>query len=420
MKKFLCFALGAALLVPLLTSCGGEKWDISKDGDGSLTATLSQRGGKRTLVVSGEGEMRDFKYGTAPWFAEREEIEAVEIGAGVKSVGENAFQGVSVPYILLPESVGRIGGGAAETGVKLFAENDAATSGDGMDLYYYSDSAPLSTDVYWQSDKSAGNVTDGLSTAKRYFRYENGLPNAWDFYKVLFIGNSFTYRNGISEPSGGVAKLFDSIAENLGAVCETYMIAGPGWHLKDHANPDDICGKQVALLLDAVNDFDYIVLQEHSTDSIDKNADFLDGIATLRQKITATQARATAVLYETWGSPASAKTRNTTVSAMEAELKDVYEDAAAQCGIPLISYVGKAFTAFYERYPSDKNYYLWDTDDRHQGYLGAYLSACVHVGTLLGLDPLACTFGAETGVTAPSSDVLYALRETAEEIVFEE
>lgn len=419
MKKLLCFALGAALLVPLLSACGGEKWDISMNRDGSVTAYISDRDGKRTLIVEGDGEMKNFKYGTTPWYTERDTIEAVEVKSGVKSIGSNSFKGISVPYILFPESVERVGGGAANQGVKLFAENGAATFEPSVDLYYYSETAPLSTDVYWQSDKTTGNITDGLHSAqKRYFHYEGEEPTAWDFYKVLFIGNSFTYRNGISEPSGGVAKLFDSIAENLGAFCETYMIAGPGWHLKEHANPDDDCGRQVSLLLDAVNDFDYIVLQEHSTDSIDKNADFVDGIKALQQKIAETQTRATVVLYETWGSPASAKARSTTVSAMEAELKDVYEAAAEECGISTVSYVGKAFTAVYETYPNDKNYYLWDTDDRHQGYLGAYLSACVHVGTLLELHPFLCTFEAETGVTAPPMGVLQTLRETAEEVAF--
>lgn len=416
MKKWLCLALGAALFVPLLSSCGGETWDISQNGDGSLTATISQKDGKRTLVISGEGEMKDFGPDAAPWYADRGTIEAVTVEDGVKSVGENAFSGISVPYILLPESVSRVGGGT-NSDVKLFAENDAATSTDAV-LYYYSEALPAATDVYWQQDKSKGSVTDGLSSSKRYFHYQGSEPTAWDFCKVLFIGNSFTYRNGISEPSGGVAKLFDRIAENLGMPCETYMIAGPGWHLKDHADPTDACGKQVSLLLGAVNDFDYIVLQEHSTDSIDKNDDFIGGIEAIQKTVAATQTRAEVVLYETWGSPASAKTRNTTVSDMEAELKAVYEDAANQCNISHISYVGAAFTALYKAHPDDKDLYLWDTDDRHQGYLGAYLSACVHVGTLLGLDPIVCSFGAEAGTAAPAEAVLDVLRGTAEEIVF--
>ncbi len=418
MKRLLCFALGTALLLPLLSSCGGERWDISKNGDGSLTATITRRDGKRTLVVEGEGEMRDFQDGTTPWYSECGSIEAVRIEAGTGSVGENAFQGISVPYILLPESVVRIGDGAAGTEVKLFAENAAATDLGAVDVYYYSENLPETADVYWQQDKSTGDVTDGLHSAtRRYFRYDGtGTPVAWEFYKVLFIGNSFTYRNGISEPSGGVARLFGSIAEALGAVTETYMIAGPGWHLKDHANKDDVCGEQVSLLLEAVDDFDYIVLQEHSTDSIDKNADFLDGIRALQQKIAATQTHAELVLYETWGSPASARARSTTVSAMEAQLRAVYETAAEECGIPLISYVGRAFTELYEAHPDDENYYLWDTDDRHQGYLGAYLSACVHVGTLLELDVRECTYGGEEG--APAESVLYALREEAYSAVF--
>ncbi len=414
MKKLFCILLCTALFVPLLASCGGEKWDISAAGDGSVTATIKNSNGKRTLIVEGNGEMKNFQEGDRPWDPEAASIEAVEIKNGVRSVGENAFRGITVPYILLPESVALIGSGAAETGVKLFAENDAVT-GDGADLYYYSESAPAGVDVYWQQDKSTGNVTDGLHSAeKRYFHYENDVPTAYNFYKVLFIGNSFTYRNGVSEPSGGVAKLFDGVAENLGAVCETYMIAGPGWHIKDHAESEDPCGKQVDLLLHAVDDFDYIVLQEHSTDSMDKREDFVSGIKGIQEKVAATQTRAEVVLYETWGSPASAKTRDTTVFDMEQDLRTTYELAAADCGIRKISYVGYAFSEIYRTHQSDKAYYLWDTDDRHQGLVGAYLSACVHVATLLELDPIDCTYVPDVPAP-PAEEVLSVLHEAAQE-----
>lgn len=420
MKKLFCVLLSAALVLPVLSSCGGATWDISKDGDGSLTAFFEEKDGKRTLVVEGDGEMKNFDYGTTPWYAESGTIDAVEIKPGVKSIGENAFQGISVPYILLPESVERIDGGAAQTDVKLFAENDAATNLGAVDLYYYSENLPETADVYWQQDKSTGDVTDGLHSAeRRYFRYDGtGTPVAWEFYKVLFIGNSFTYRNGYEDPGTGVPGIFDAILKDLGVACETYMITGPGWHLKDHANPQDACGKQVDQLLNAVHDFDYIVLQEHSTDSIDKFSDFESGVRAIQEKAAATQSRAEVVLYETWGSPASATARNTTVADMEAELKTVYERAADDCGIPLISYVGKAFTEIYGAHQSEKAYYLWDTDNRHQGYVGAYLSACVHAGTLFGLDVRECLYGGEENAPAPADSVLFDLRDEAYRVVF--
>lgn len=420
MKKLFCILLSAALVLPVLSACGGETWDISKNRDGSLTAFVEEKNGKRTLVVEGEGEMRDFKEGTQPWYSQCGTIEAVEVGSKVTSIGYNAFRGIPVPYILLPESVALIGSGAAGMEVKLFAENAAATDLGAVDVYYYSETLPETADVYWQQDKSTGDVTDGLHSAeRRYFRYDGtGTPVAWEFYKVLFIGNSFTYRNGYEDPGTGVPGIFDAILKDLGVACETYMITGPGWHLKDHANPQDACGKEVDLLLNAVHDFDYIVLQEHSTDSIDKFSDFESGVRAIQEKAAATQSRAEVVLYETWGSPTSAKARNTTVADMEAELKTVYERAADDCGIPLISYVGKAFTEIYGAHQSEKAYYLWDTDNRHQGYVGAYLSACVHAGTLFGLDVRECLYGGEENAPAPADSVLFDLREEAYSVVF--
>lgn len=415
MKRILSFALSLLLTLPILSSCGGEKWDVSEQGDGSLTAVLKKRDGTLTLVIEGEGGMKDFAPGETPWAESAETIGAVEIGEGALSVGENAFRGLNIPYVLLPDSVKTVKSGAVDEGVKLFSEGDATA--EGQEIYYLSEEAPAAEDRYFLQGQSKEDITKGLNSAeKRYFSFEDGIPTPWPFQKVLFIGNSFTYRNGVSETGGGVPKLFDGIAADLGTACETYMIAGPGWHLKDHANAEDDCGKQVDLLLNAVHDFDYIVLQEHSTDSMDKNEDFIGGIKALMEKIAKTQTRAEVVLYETWGSPASAKTRETTVSAMGKELEATYSAAAEACGGLKISHVGRAFTEVYEAHGTDKEYDLWDTDERHQGYLGAYLSACVHVETLLKLDVRdTLYFGEKT--PAPSEKVMFDLQEAAEKVV---
>ena len=81
---------------------------------------------------------------------------------------------------------------------------------------------------------------------KNYWYFgEEGEPVAKTKTKILFIGNSFTYQNGVIENSSGIPGIFDNIAEDLGFKCETYSVTGPGWYLESHANQYDNCGKQI-------------------------------------------------------------------------------------------------------------------------------------------------------------------------------
>ena len=65
----------------------------------------------KTLSITGSGNMPDFAiFMNQPWGAFREQIETVTIGAGVKSVGENAFASCKkLTAVTLPSSVTTIG-----------------------------------------------------------------------------------------------------------------------------------------------------------------------------------------------------------------------------------------------------------------------------------------------------------------------
>jgi hypothetical protein len=76
---------------------------------------------------------------------------------------------------------------------------------------------------------------------------------------------------------------------------------------------------------------------------------------------------------------------------MEALIREGYEKCADEFKLP-ISYVGKAFTYVYDNH---KNINLYWSDDKHQSYAGAYLSACVHISTLFGVDVRNATFNGE-------------------------
>ena len=370
------------------------------------------------LRIGGRGEMRDFEEGGAPWQDRAEEIAAVTVGSGVTYVGANAFTGIGADYVILPSTVTAAGENFADEAMKIFVFGDVDFASEPALVYTYREEEIVTRDRFWQSDKSSGDIiADGedLSSADdgRYWRYvreDSDEAQVYEKLKVLFIGNSFTYRNGVVEFSSGVPGLFDGIAEDLGFAVETYSITGPGWYLESHANPSDRCGRQVDKLLSACDDFDYIVLQDQSTCPYRENARFLNGVERMCEKIESTQTHAEIYLYETWGSPFSSAEDGTTIAEMESKLRSAYTAAGEQFGLH-VTYVGAAFTDAYY----NGGIYLWDTDNRHQGFAGAYLSAATHVGSMLGADVRETAFTGEGLYDAPAlgEETLTALREAA-------
>ena len=427
MRKTTKFGLFKVLLVlcsvctvfAFATACSGNDWNISADSSSSVSAKLIKSGDGYVLRISGKGDMKDWSSEKeVPWQDKASEITSVLIGNEVKSIGANAFAGLNVESIIVPESVSKVGANAVGENGALFVYNEDIEFADTAlkNVYIYSENMPESADRYWQSDKSSGDIFDTqeelTANNKNYWHFnEDDTEVKWDKINVLFIGNSFTYRNGVVEYSSGVPGIFDSVAEDLGYYVETYSITGPGWELSKHATATDTCGKQVEKLLNAKNDFDYVVLQEQSTKPYKNYAGFLSGVKAMQEKINKTQDHAQIYLYETWGSPYSANEDKTTVPEMELKLLKGYNDAAKECGLK-VSYVGRAFTYIYENQPS---IYLWDTDNRHQGYKGAYLSGMTHVGTILGADVRNTNFIRDEKYNAPllDNETVTALRDAA-------
>ena len=432
LRLAVCCVLGAATATCAavgLAACATEDtWDVSADGC-SVSAVLEEKDGGLLLKISGSGKMRDFEKGGAPWSDRSGEITAVTVANGVESIGANAFGGITgADYVILPSSI-KSAGEDFEGGVKIFAMSGDIDFAGGApeELYIYTEEAIQTNDRFWQSDKSSGDIiADGedLSSDQdgKYWKYvsaDSDEAMVYEKLKVLFIGNSFTYRNGIAEFSSGVPGLFDGVAEDLGFAVETYSITGPGGYLENHAKATDTCGRQVDKLLNACDDFDYIVLQDQSTCSYRENSRFINGVNLMQSKINSTQTHAKVYLYSTWGSPYSSGEDGTTIAEMEMKIRNAYDAAAEQFGLE-VTHVGAAFT---DAYYNDK-IYLWDTDNRHQGFAGAYLSACTHVASMLGADVRQTAFTGEgtfrspdgrSEYTVPALDgeTLSALREAA-------
>ncbi len=68
-----------------------ETWDISENGNGSITAVLDSEG---TLRISGKGKMKNWANGSAvDWYNVRYDIKKVIIEQGITNIGNFAFTG---------------------------------------------------------------------------------------------------------------------------------------------------------------------------------------------------------------------------------------------------------------------------------------------------------------------------------------
>lgn len=191
--------------------------------------------------------------------------------------------------------------------------------------------------------------------------------------RVLFVGNSFTFRNDLPRLVHRLA----SAGHPIYAVSYT----APGWRLKQAAHDD-----RLASLLHDVR-WDVVVLQEQSeipSLPAEVRARELDPYAEeLHEQITAVGART--VLFLTWGYREGDR-RNVpddTFTAMQMRLGRGYSDVAAELRAS-IAPVGLAWIDALAERPQLE---LWAGDGKHPSRLGSYLAACVFYAVLTGKDP---------------------------------
>lgn len=199
-------------------------------------------------------------------------------------------------------------------------------------------------------------------------------------YKILFIGNSFTYYNDIDD-------VCESLGQSLGMDISCHKFAVGSQKLAQSADPENELGAQIAADLEAHHDYTDIVLQEQSTTPLSSYSSFLSGVAKLQKKIQATQDNADIHLYETWGySDMSGGYES--IRAGEEALREAYRKAGSVLEID-VSYVGKAFTYVLENHPEINLY--WG-DNKHPSFAGTYLSAATQLCAISGIDVRASTF----------------------------
>lgn len=144
-----------------------NSWDVSKAGDGSLMASLSDDG---VLTVTGAGEMADYAQGAVPWGAQAAaRIQKVLVNEGATTVGSHAFSNLpALASVKLPASLVSVGEGAFRESAAVVAVDASAcasltTVGAGA-FRFSEDAAAKGSSVYLpDADKVA--LIDGSGQA---------------------------------------------------------------------------------------------------------------------------------------------------------------------------------------------------------------------------------------------------------------
>lgn len=199
--------------------------------------------------------------------------------------------------------------------------------------------------------------------------------------RVLFVGNSFTYRNGLAAMVHDLA-----VGDNGGPQLFAVEYAAPGWSLEAAAKDNGL-----TVLLRDVR-WNVVVLQEQSQllsfTREQWQRETYPFAKALQDKISTDGART--LLFMTWGYRLGDRHNwpGDTFVGMQARLAQGYSELAAE----LPASVAPAGLAWAEALRRRPGLDLWDSDGRHPDKEGSYLAACVFYADLTGRDPARSTF----------------------------
>ena len=223
-------------------------------------------------------------------------------------------------------------------------------------------------------------------------------------YKILFIGNSYTYYNNMP------ARYFGELMKAAGYKVKIMSLTKGGWTLSGSANSQDELGKQVDMAL-TNQDFDFVILQEQSMTPAVNAGSFYGGVRRLNKKIR--ESGGIPVLYATWGRKQGSgdlAATGLTAETMTWKLAAAYEHMGETHDIP-VAHVG---LAFWDIIQNDRRITLHDPDMSHPNAAGSYLAALTLFARITGIDPTTVDY--EGGV---GSNIEPILKEAARKAVFE-
>lgn len=189
--------------------------------------------------------------------------------------------------------------------------------------------------------------------------------------QILFVGNSYTYRNHMSRMFQKMTK-----AGGYDLYAETVWVNGAT--LEDHLNPAKLAGKVFQRTLHSRN-WDYVILQEMSLRPLKRPAAFQRDVTVLTEQIR--ESGAEVLLNMTWArksGDAFYKTKFAreqglkTPKKMQKRLYDEYTEAGYKNDVMVVN-TGVAFLRCIQ---GKKQIELYSRDKSHPSRAGSYLMAC--------------------------------------------
>lgn len=200
--------------------------------------------------------------------------------------------------------------------------------------------------------------------------------------KILFIGNSFTYKNNMPN-------MFAQLSYKAGFSPKVTSVTKGEWSLEKFANPTDIYGQGVYHLL-TTEKWDYVILQDQSKiPVIAPMTSTYPAVSTLQTLIK--KAGAKTILFMTWGYDNHSTFYidglyyHLSANQMQTYLTKNYFYIGNRLGIP-VSPVGIGFSRCNDLFPEIDLYH--SNDLYHPSVSGSYLSACTLFSTIYNISPL--------------------------------
>lgn len=249
---------------------------------------------------------------------------------------------------------------------------------------------------------------------------ENGV------LRVLFVGNSFTFRNG-----GLAAAVTYLVKETTGgdAITAQYAIRSHTWTMSAADAMNSSTALHSLLGPGGNQTWDYVILQENSKYGTYKNKEERDSTEALLQLARLAKARSAQVcLLLTWATLADKSATNFKTS--QALLDDHYLRAAAavKADTGLDAFIAPAGLAWQKIYNEmnttvagiptglDRFLALYNPSDlRHPSSLGTLLAACTITSAITGCKSV----NGDTGVLGTDISWSSYLKDTSDSVVFQ-
>ena len=192
--------------------------------------------------------------------------------------------------------------------------------------------------------------------------------------KILFIGNSYTYRNDMPD-------IFFGLLQGNGIDAEVSAVTKGGQKLFRYLGEDEENNAALTALLEK-NSYDLLFLQEQSYFPLSSYPQFELGVCELTKLVSAKRT----ILYATWGRKTGCELLETlglTSDEMADALEAAYRKAAAASGAE-VSSVGLCFKEITKLDPTAE---LYKEDLSHPSYLGSCVAAVAHYRKAMGMLP---------------------------------